>query len=135
MLIYRFSMRPLAAVSTYLVLALIFTAVPSLSAYAQNLPLFRIANGTSGENPAVLWVGVDQGFYRKHGLNVEVIFMRSGPLAMSALASSDVQAVFTSSNNVLNVAAGGLDVVIIGNVVGRLEGDLMARPEIKNPTT
>ena len=133
MLIYRFSMRPLAAVSTYLVLALICTAVPSLSAYAQNLPLFRIANGTSGENPAVLWVGVDQGFYRKHGLNVEVIFMRSGPLAMSALASSDVQAVFTSSNNVLNVAAGGLDVVIIGNVVGRLEGDLMARPEIKKP--
>jgi len=133
MLIYRFSMRPLAAVSRYLVLALIFTAVPSLSAYAQNLPLFRIANGTSGENPAVLWVGVDQGFYRKHGLNVEVIFMRSGPLAMSALASSDVQAVFTSSNNVLNVAAGGLDVVIIGNVVGRLEGDLMARPEIKKP--
>src|SRR5512132_2464700 len=133
MLIYRFSMRPLAAVSTYLVLLLICTAVPSLSAYAQNLPLFRIANGTSGENPAVLWVGVDQGFYRKHGLNVEVIFMRSGPLAMSALASSDVQAVFTSSNNVLNVAAGGLDVVIIGNVVGRLEGDLMDRPEIKKP--
>src|SRR6516162_2032601 len=74
--------------------------------YAQSLTSFRIANGTSGENPAVLWVGVDQGFYRKHGLDVEVIFMRTGPLAMSALASSDVQAVFTSSNNVLNVAAG-----------------------------
>jgi ABC-type nitrate/sulfonate/bicarbonate transport system substrate-binding protein len=46
------------------------------------------ANATSGETPAVLWVGVDQGFYRKHGLNVETIFMRSGPLAMSALASA-----------------------------------------------
>ncbi len=103
------------------------------SIYAQRLTSFRIANGTSGENPAVLWVGVDQGFYRKHGLDVEVIFMRTGPLAMSALASSDVQAVFTSSNNVLNVAAGGLDVVIVGNVVGRLEGDFMARPEIKKP--
>jgi NitT/TauT family transport system substrate-binding protein len=102
-------------------------------ANAQSLPLFRIANGTSGENPAVLWVGVDRGFYRKHGLNVEVIFMRSGPLAMSALASSDVQMVFTSSNNVLNVAASGLDVVIIGNVIGRMEGDFMARPEIKKP--
>jgi NitT/TauT family transport system substrate-binding protein len=100
---------------------------------AQPLPLFRIANGTSGEHPAVLWVGVDRGFYRKHGLNVEVIFMRSGPLAMSALASSDVQMVFTSSNNVLNVAASGLDVVIIGNVIGRMEGDFMARPEIKKP--
>jgi len=100
-------------------------------ACAQSLPFFRIANGTSGENPAVLWVGVDRGFYRRHGLNVEVIFMRSGPLAMSALASADVQMVFTSSNNVLNVAASGLDVVIIGNVIGRMEGDFMARPEIK----
>jgi ABC-type nitrate/sulfonate/bicarbonate transport system substrate-binding protein len=100
-------------------------------AHPQTLPHFRVANGTSGENPAVLWVGADRGFYRKHGLDVEVIFMRSGPLAMSALASSDVQMVFTSSNNVLNVAAGGLDVVIIGNVVGRLEGDFITRPEIK----
>jgi len=121
--------RAFAGVITTLVLG----AVSLSPAYAQALPFFRVANGTSGENPAVLWVGVDRGFYRKHGLNVEVIFMRSGPLAMSALASSDVQMVFTSSNNVLNVAAGGLDVVIIGNVVGRLEGDFMARPEIKKP--
>ena len=104
---YRLTMRYLTSASAYLALALFITAILSCSAYTQNLPLFRVANGTSGENPAVLWVGVDQGFYRKHGLNVEVIFMRSGPLAMSALASSDVQAVFTSSNNVLNVAAGG----------------------------
>lgn len=121
--------RAFAGVITTLVLSDVFSS----PAYAQALPFFRVANGTSGENPAALWVGVDRGFYRKHGLNVEVIFMRSGPLAMSALASSDVQMVFTSSNNVLNVAAGGLDVVIIGNVVGRLEGDFMARPEIKNP--
>jgi NitT/TauT family transport system substrate-binding protein len=102
-------------------------------AHGQNLTTFRIANGTSGENPAVLWVGVDQGFYRKHGLNVEVIFMRTGPLAMSALVSGDVQAVLTSSNNVLNVAAGGLDVLAIASLINRPEGDFMARPEIKKP--
>src|SRR5512132_1634153 len=87
--------------------------VSGAHAEAQSLTTFRVANGTSGENPAVLWVGVDQGIYRKHGLNVEVIFMRTGPLAMSALVSGDVSAVLTSSNNVLNVAAGGLDVVAI----------------------
>src|SRR5678815_3890272 len=90
----------------------------SQMATAQAPTSFRVANGTSGENPALLWVGVEQGFYRKHGVNVEVIFMRSGPLAISALASSDVQMVFTSSNNVLNVAAGGLDVGVIGTVSG-----------------
>ncbi len=125
----KYFRRAFDFLATVLVLSTFFSS----PADAQTLPFFRIANGTSGENPAVLWVGVDQGLYRKHGLNVEVVFMRSGPLAMSALASSDVQMVFTSSNNVLNVAAGGLDVVIIGNVVGRLEGDFMARPEIKKP--
>src|SRR6187551_509634 len=100
---------------------------------AQTLTSFRIANGTSGENPAVLWVGVDQGFFRKHGLNVEVIYMRVGSLAASALVSGDVNAVLTSSNAVLNLAAGGLDVVIIGALFQRPEGDFMARPELKKP--
>jgi len=105
--------------------------VGSGSAQAQSLTTFRIANGTSGENPAVLWVGVEQGFYRKHGLNVETIYMRVGSLAASALVSGDVNAVLTSSNAVLNLAAGGLDVVIIGALFQRPEGDFMARPEFK----
>ena len=105
----------------------------SQMATAQAPTSFRIANGTSGENPAVLWVGVDQGFFRKHGLNVEVIYMRVGSLAASALVSGDVNAVLTSSNAVLNLAAGGLDVVIIGALFQRPEGDFMARPELKRP--
>jgi NitT/TauT family transport system substrate-binding protein len=100
---------------------------------AQTLTNFRIANGTSGENPAALWVGVDQGFFRKHGLDVEVIYMRVGSLAASALVSGDVNAVLTSSNAVLNLAAGGLDVVIIGALFQRPEGDFIARPELKKP--
>jgi NitT/TauT family transport system substrate-binding protein len=119
--------------TTLFLVAFIAIAIAANRSSAQNLPLFRIANGNSGETPAVLWVGVQQGFYRKHGVNVEVIFMRSGPLSMSALASGDVQMVFTSSNNVLNAAAGGLDVVVVGSIVGRPEGDFMARPEIKKP--
>jgi len=103
------------------------------SLQAQSLTNFRIANGTSGENPAVLWVGVEQGFYRKHGLNVETIYMRVGSLAASALVSSDVNAVLTSSNAVLNLAAGGLDVVIIGSLFQHPDGDFMARPEFKRP--
>ena len=57
----------------------------------------------------------------------------AGSLAASALVSGDVNAVLTSSNAVLNLAAGGLDVVIIGALFQRLEGDFMARPEFKRP--
>ncbi len=117
----------------WLLFTLTNTVLLTTTARAQPLTNFRIANGTSGENPAALWVGVEQGIYRKHGLNLEVIYMRTGPLAVAALASGDVQTVLTSSNAVLNIAAGGLDVAIIGNLVDRPDGDFMARPEIKRP--
>lgn len=109
----------------------LFPSLFSGAAYGQALTRFRIANGTSGENPAILWVGVEQGFYRKHELNVEVIYMRVGSLAASALVSGDVNAVLTSSNAVLNLAAGGLEVVIVAALFQRPEGDFMARPELK----
>lgn len=115
-------------------LFLIFCGALFLSnAHAQNLPLYRIAYGTTGENPTALWIGVEQGFYRKHGLNVDVLYMRSGPLAMSALASGDVQMVFTSANNVLNGAAAGLDVAVVATVIPKAEGAFVARPEIQKP--
>jgi ABC-type nitrate/sulfonate/bicarbonate transport system substrate-binding protein len=57
--------------------------------------------------------------------------MRTGPLAMAALVSGDVSAVLTSSNNVLNVAAGGVDVVAVATLINKPEGDLITRPEIK----
>jgi NitT/TauT family transport system substrate-binding protein len=115
-------------------LFLIFCGALFLSnAHAQNLPLYRIAYGTTGENPTALWTGVEQGFYRKHGVNAEVLYMRSGPLAMSALASGDVQMVFTSANNVLNGAAAGLDVAVVATVIPKAEGAFVARPEIQRP--
>lgn len=117
----------------FLITAVLASMSLTAAAWAQNLPIFRIAIGTSGDTPAVLWVGVDQGFYRKHGVNVEVIFMRSGSLAMSGLASADVQMVFTSSTTVLNAAVGGMDAAVIGAIIGLPEGDFMARPEIKRP--
>jgi ABC-type nitrate/sulfonate/bicarbonate transport system substrate-binding protein len=64
--------------------AIFFLHVLSATVGAQGLTSFRIANGTSGENPAVLWVGVEQGFYRKHGLNVETIYARWIPRCIGA---------------------------------------------------
>ena len=121
-----------AAGGSFSIVAVILTMLPSLG-HTQAVPLFRIAYGVTGENPAALWLGVEQGFYRKHGLNVEAIYMRNGPLSMAAMASGDVHMVFTSANNVLNAAAAGLDVVLVANVIAHGDGIFMARPEIHKP--
>ncbi|HUF40372.1 MAG TPA: hypothetical protein VMR20_00340 [Verrucomicrobiae bacterium] len=46
---------------------------------AAELPLVRIAHGAFSEKIAIMWVGAEQGIFRKHGVNVEVINIRSGP--------------------------------------------------------
>ncbi len=114
-------------------LAVFVLMVLALPSGAQPAPLFRVAYGITSEIPTAVWLGIEQGFDCKHGLNVEAIYMRSGPLFMSAMASGDVQMVFTSANNVLNGAAAGLDVFVVANVIGRGEGIFMARPEIQKP--
>ena len=62
-----------------------------VTASTAELPLVRIAHGAFSEKIAVLWVGAEQRIFRKHGVNVEVINIRSGPHTMAALASGDIQ--------------------------------------------
>ena len=100
---------------------------------AADQPLIRIAHGAFNEKVAALWIGVEQGFFRKHGLNVEVINIRSGPLTMVALASGDIQVAYTIPGAILSAAAGGMDVAFFGGIVNRADGDLVVEPSIRRP--
>ena len=97
---------------------------------AAELPLVRIAHGAFNEKIAALWVAAEQGFYRKHGVNVEVINIRSGPQTIAAIASGDVQIAYTIPGTVLSAAAAGMDVVFFGGIVNRADGDFVVAPSI-----
>ena len=98
---------------------------------AADLPLVRIAHGAFNEKIAVLWIGVEQGLFRKHGVEVEVINIRTGPQTMAALASGDILVAYASPGGVLGAAAGGMDVVFLAGVVNRADGDFVVAPDIR----
>jgi len=77
---------------------------------AAELPLVRIAHGAFSEKIAAMRIGAEQGLFRKHGVNVEVINIRSGPQTMAALVSGDIQVAYTIPGSVVSAAASGLDV-------------------------
>ncbi len=101
------------------------------SARAAELPLVRVAHGAFNEKVEALWTGVEQGFFRKHGVNVEVINIRSGPQTMAALASGDIQMAYTIPGSVLSAAASGMDIAFFGGVVNRGDGDFVVAPSIR----
>lgn len=101
------------------------------SARAAELPLVRIAHGAFNEKVEALWIGVEQGFFRRHGVHVEVINIRSGPQTMAALASGDIQMAYTIPGSVLSAAAGGMDIAFFTGVVNRGDGDFVVAPAIR----
>lgn len=63
---------PLRPILTAPCFALIAVAVVS-NIDAAELPLVRIAHGAFSDKIAAMWIGAEQGLFRKHGVKAEVI--------------------------------------------------------------
>jgi ABC-type nitrate/sulfonate/bicarbonate transport system substrate-binding protein len=100
---------------------------------AAELPLVRIAHGAFSEKIAVMWIGAEQGLFRRHGVHVEVINIRSGPQTLAALVSGDIQVAYTIPGTVVSAAAAGLDVAFFAGIVNKADGDFIASPSVRTP--
>ena len=91
--------------------------------------------GGLSERSGVLFVASDAGIFHKHGLEAQVVNVRSGPVGMAALASGDSQFHGGSATGAsIGAMAGGLDLVFIAGLINKLDGTFMVNPSIKTPT-
>ncbi len=87
------------------------------------------------EKEAAMFVGEDQGLFRKHGLDVKGVYVRTGSVALSALASGEAHFYDGSPTGAtLGAVIGGLDVVFVAGLVNKLTGAFMVEPSIKSPS-
>ncbi len=90
--------------------------------------------GSFSEREGALFVAEDQGFFRKYGLDVKLVHVRSGPVGLSALSSGESQFYNGSvTGTTLGAAAGGLDAVFIAGLINKLTGAFVVNPVIKTP--
>jgi len=123
-------MNPLRA---GLLLALFLLATPSVRAAT---PLTRVVmtTGSFAEREGVVYVGQDQGFFRKYGVDLSFVQVRSGPVGMAALASGESQfhwGSVTAAN--LGAIAEGADIVFIAGFINKLTGAFVVNSKIKTP--
>lgn len=86
------------------------------------------------ERTGLIFVAKDQRFFEELGLQAEVVQVRSGPIAISALAAGDAHFYSApASGATIGAMAGGLDVVFIAGVINKLDGYFVAAPKIKSP--
>jgi NitT/TauT family transport system substrate-binding protein len=115
-----------------LVASVLLVSILLRDAEAAELPLVRIAHGAFSEKVVALWLGAEQGLYRKHGVNIEVINIRSGPQTMAALVSGDIQVAYTIPGSVVSAATSGLDVAFFAGIVNKADGDFIAVPSVRS---
>jgi ABC-type nitrate/sulfonate/bicarbonate transport system substrate-binding protein len=111
-------------------LFLSFFAYPT-SAPGQTPSPLLVAYAGQNETVGPMWVGIEKGTFRKYGLDVRLVQMRTGALSMATLSSGQVQYNYGSPGNALSAAVGGMKIQCVASPVQKIPRELVARKEIR----
>ena len=104
-----------------------------LSGSALRAEDLRIAYSAINGAQAPLWVAVDEDIFKRHRLNVELIYIGGGSVVTNALISRDVQLARLGPNSVIQASLKGANLKMIANTVNTLVGSLMVKDAIQSP--
>jgi ABC-type nitrate/sulfonate/bicarbonate transport system substrate-binding protein len=80
-----------------------------------------------------LWVAQEGGYFKREGLDVELLYFGGGSLLVQSMLSGDVSFAYGPSVPVINASVRGANLVLIGNTGNSLVFSIMSRPDIKQP--
>jgi NitT/TauT family transport system substrate-binding protein len=93
----------------------------------------RVAYSAISGAMAPLWVAREGEFFRREGLDVELLYIGGGSLLIQSVLGGDVQFAYGPSVPVVNAALRGSDLALIANTGDTLIFSVMTKPEIKEP--
>jgi NitT/TauT family transport system substrate-binding protein len=115
-----------------IVLGLFFYAAP-LS--AQTKPLTNVYMAYISDSPSSsvpFWVAKDAGLFRKHGLNLDMIFINGSTRGIQSLIAGDLNFTGAVGTSAINGRLAGGDIFIINSLVNTLPYYLIGKPEIRS---
>src|SRR3989304_5264900 len=101
---------------------------PQTTARAQELKKIKIGYPAVSYNQIHIWVAKDAGFFRKYGLDAELIFFRGGQLATQALVAGDPPIV--NIGTLVQAGLQGHDVVLIASSESSYAYSVVTLPSI-----
>lgn len=93
----------------------------------------RIAYSAISGAMASLWLAQEGGYFKREGLDTELLYIGGGSLLIQSMLSGEVPFAYGPSVPVINASLHGADLVLIGNTGNSLVFSVMSRPEIKQP--
>ena len=114
----------------------LFVIVVFLSALfpltAQSQDKIKIAYSSTDTINQVWTIAQDAGFYKKHGLDVDLVYIGSTTIGIAAIVAQDIQVGNAAGSGVANAAVRGADTVSVGCVINVLAYELVVLDSIKS---
>jgi NitT/TauT family transport system substrate-binding protein len=110
--------------------------VLAMTLFAAQVKAEQIRIAYSGVSAAgtPLWLAKEEGIFTKHGLEADLVAVRSAPLQVTALVSNEVQFVRGSVSSMLTAAAQGAKLKILLSLFAeRASYDFLVSPSITRP--
>ena len=92
---------------------------------------FRVGYPSLATGFAASWVTADKGIWKKHGLDVELIFLRGGSRTVAALIGGSVDFIRGSDLGITTAILQGASLTRVGVTTNTLGYSLVVQPNIK----
>ena len=112
-------------------LMIVFVALYSTAKAQSPLEKLRLTYSAIGGSQASVWVPYEAGIFRKHGLDVELLYVGGGGRAAQVVQSGEVPIGVFTGGAVINSNLAGGDLVMIASSMNVMTFAVMARPEIR----
>lgn len=96
------------------------------------LTKLRAAYSAESSWSLATWIAADAGLFRKHGLDVDLVLIRSASTITSALIAGETPMIQLGGNGTIQAALQGADTVNLLTLVPIIPQSLVVTPEIKS---
>jgi NitT/TauT family transport system substrate-binding protein len=118
-----------------MIIGLLLELLTLLSPFAGNatdkpLEKVNIAYSSISVSQTPTWVAYEKGFFRKYGLDVELVYIEGSSVSVKSLVSGDVAAAAVSGPAVVQSNLQGTGVVMIAGFLNTMDYELMVSRDI-----
>jgi NitT/TauT family transport system substrate-binding protein len=112
--------------------ALLTLSIIAVAAVAGAQERIKIAYSSADASNTVWFTALDSGLYRKHGLDVELVFIQSSTMSVSTVVAGDIQVANTSGGAVASAMVGGANLVMTACYINTLPYELIVQESVKS---
>ncbi len=111
---------------------LVVTVALVFGATSLRAETFRVGFPSLATGFAPSWVTADKGIWRKHGLEVELIYLRGGSRTVSALIGGSIDLIIGSDVGSVTAILKGAEITKLGVTTNTLGYSMVGQPNLKS---